>query len=235
MENISLLTYTNSKCSDIQKLYFDSIKLYFPIENHFVLSDNEINESSITLIKYDNNSKYYEQILHSLDKIKTDYVIYSQEDYVLYDYVNVDKINQYIEILNKDDKLMFIRLIISGIDGDEESYNDELMIVKNYHDYYFSTQITIWKKEHLKKMFELSKVESVFDEPKNSPFLKSLNKVGLCTKLLGDKIGSHFNSVIYPYIATAIVKGKWNFSEYESILLDLFKKYNIDYNIKGVR
>ena len=47
MENISLLTYTNSKCSDIQKLYFDSIKLYFPIENHFVLSDNEI------CIKYD--------------------------------------------------------------------------------------------------------------------------------------------------------------------------------------
>ena len=82
MENISLLTYTNSKCSDIQKLYFDSIKLYFPIENHFVLSDNEINESSITLIKYDNNSKYYEQILHSLDKIKTyiEYVLKKERE-----------------------------------------------------------------------------------------------------------------------------------------------------------
>ena len=235
MNNLTILTYTHSSCSDIHKMYFDSFEKYFNNVNHIVLVNSPINDGKITEVIYDELSDYYEQMLLGLSKIKTEYLIYSQEDYILYDFVNNNLIKKYVELLDNNKDIMFIRLINAGLNGSEKDYDDDFVVIDNNNDYYFSTQITIWKKEHLKKMFELSKVESVFDEPKNSPFLKSLNKVGLCTKLLGDKIESHFNSVIYPYIATAIVKGKWNFSEYERILLDLFKKYNIDYNIRGVR
>ena len=44
---------------------------------------------------------------------------------------------------------------------------------------------------------------------------------------------SHWDSKVYPYVATAIVKGKWNYSEYESELSSLHKEYNVDKNIRG--
>lgn len=44
----------------------------------------------------------------------------------------------------------------------------------------------------------------------------------------------HWDSFCFPYIATAIVKGKWNFLEYSKELSILLEKYNINKNIRGV-
>jgi hypothetical protein len=44
---------------------------------------------------------------------------------------------------------------------------------------------------------------------------------------------SHFDSKIYPYIATAIVKGKWNTKEYKLELEELSREYEIDLNDRG--
>jgi hypothetical protein len=44
----------------------------------------------------------------------------------------------------------------------------------------------------------------------------------------------HYDSEVFPYIATAINKGKWNFSEYQEELSLLFKEYNIDKNLRGI-
>lgn len=232
---LTLLTYTHSKASDLHNVYFDRVKKFFKPENHVVLCDIEINYSDIIMSIYDNESKYYEQMINALDKVKTEYVIYSQEDYILFDYVNLDKINKLISVLDNDKKLSFIRLIYSGVDFNTIDYNEDLIYLKSEHQYYFSTQITIWRTQDLKDMFNSSKVETIWDEPKNSIYLKELNKIGLCVKEKGDKVGGHFNSSIYPYIATAIVKGKWNDSEYSDVLNTIYDEYNINKEIRGVR
>jgi len=36
---------------------------------------------------------------------------------------------------------------------------------------------------------------------------------------------SHYDSNIYPYFATAIVKGSWNLKEYNEELTEIFKTY----------
>ena len=38
---------------------------------------------------------------------------------------------------------------------------------------------------------------------------------------------AHYDSAIFPYIATAIVKGKWNNLEYSSELNVLFDEYDV--------
>jgi hypothetical protein len=43
----------------------------------------------------------------------------------------------------------------------------------------------------------------------------------------------HCDSIVFPYIATAINKGKWNTSEYKKELDILFKEYNINPNMRG--
>ena len=232
---LTLLTYTHSKASDLHDAYFDRVKKLFNPENHVVLCDKEINYNDIIMSIYDNESKYYEQMINALNKVKTEYVIYSQEDYILFDYVNLDKINNLISVLDNDKKLSFIRLIYSGVDFNTIDYNEDLIYLKTEHQYYFSTQITIWRTQDLKDMFNSSKVETIWDEPKNSIYLKELNKIGLCVKEKGDKVGGHFNSSIYPYIATAIVKGKWNDSEYSNMLNVIYDEYNINKEIRGVR
>jgi hypothetical protein len=44
----------------------------------------------------------------------------------------------------------------------------------------------------------------------------------------------HWDSSIFPYIATAIVKGKWNIGEYEKELKPILDEWNIDVNVRGV-
>ena len=43
----------------------------------------------------------------------------------------------------------------------------------------------------------------------------------------------HWDSKVYPYIATAVVKGKWNTKEYPNEMSVIADEYNIDYNIRG--
>ena len=43
----------------------------------------------------------------------------------------------------------------------------------------------------------------------------------------------HADSEFYPYIATALFKGKWTISEYEKELKFLLNKYQIDPLIRG--
>lgn len=234
MENIkkvTLLTYTHTNTSDVQLVYFEKIKKYFKKINHVVLNNDKIN--GINVVVYKNTDKYYEQMVTALNKIETDYIIYSQEDYILYDNVDIEAIDKLIKIFDDDEKISFIRLINSGIDFLPVDYNQELFFLDENHQYFFSTQITIWRKKDLIEMFLASKAETIWDEPKNSKFLKEIKKIGLCVKDKGRQIGGHFDSKIYPYIATAIVKGKWNTKEYNSELIEIFKEYNIDEKIRG--
>lgn len=235
MNNLSILTYTNSKASDIHKPYFERINKYFNINRHIVLSDIKIDNYDVKTIIYNNTSDYYIQMINGLKEVKTDYVIYSQEDYILFDVVDLIEINNLIKILDNDDKVSFIRLIYSGIDFQTNKYNNDLIYLKPDHNYFFSTQITIWRTSDLIKMFENSKTLTIWDEPNNSKYLMNLGKIGLCTNYKGKMVGGHYNSIIYPYIATAIVKGKWNYSEYKDELDSIFSEYNIDKEIRGIR
>ena len=44
----------------------------------------------------------------------------------------------------------------------------------------------------------------------------------------------HCDSIVFPYIATAINKGKWNMSEYREELDKLFGEYNINPFERGI-
>ena len=215
-------------------MYLDSYETYFDGVKHVVLVNSPINNNRITEVIYDDNSDYYEQMLLGLSKIDTDYIIYSQEDCILYDLVDKNLITKYIDLLNNDKDIMFLRLINAGLLGTEKDYNDEFVIIDSDNQYYFSCQITIWRKSVLEETLKLSKPKFISEEPKNSPYLKSLNGLGLCTKIVGEKVGGHYNSLIYPYIAVAILRGRWNFTEYEDKLEILINKYNIDKNKRGI-
>lgn len=233
LENITLLTYTNSKCSDIHDSYFDRVKKYFTgLQKQIVVCDSKVD--GFTNHIYSDDDDFYHHILDSLSLVETDYIIYSQEDYILFDYVKPDLIYKYIDLMDNDKSISFIRLIRSGITNDSNKYNDDLFIIDRNENYYYSTQATIWRKDIILKMFQLAKPKSIRDEFSNSKYLLDVSVNGLCSYLNGEKVGGHYNSYSYPYIATAIVQGKWNTLEYKDELDIIFNDYNIDKNIRGV-
>lgn len=243
LKNLTLCTYTHTNCSDLHQVYLDRIKKYFGNINHVVFcNNNTIHENTII---YDNNSSFYEQMIFCLSAVETEYIIYSQEDYILYDYVKISIIKEFINIMEKDKSISFIRLIKSDINIEDESneYNNDLFIINSVNNsYYYSSQATIWRKDIIKKMLKLSKPQSIRDEQQNSAnlviaeaeLLHDHKMKGLCSYMNGKKVGlNHHNSCIYPYIATAIINGKWNYSEYKTELDKIFSEYKIDKNIRG--
>lgn len=227
LDNLSLVTYTHSKCVDLHEAYFGRIKKYFPELQHNYVTSNQQTDYGTCLV-YSDTESHSSQMLNILKVIPTDYLIYSQEDYILFNRVNINELEKAIKVLDTDYTVGFIRLIHSGLGADpSRSYDSTYNYIDKSSTYYYSTQITLWRKTVMQQMFEASKVMSIFDEPYNSPFLKQLNIEGLYEKKRGDRVGGHYNSYTYPYIATAKVKGKWNMQEYAKEI----EKIKLDYNI----
>lgn len=231
MNNLSLITYTHSKAKDLHPAYFGRLEKYFPQMKNLYVSCNEIVPYGTTVV-YDDSVPFANHMMDVIQKTPSKYIIYCQEDYILYDYVNTDKLNEFVAIMDAND-IPFIRLIESGVGTVRETYNNELSYVGTDSPYYYSTQATIWNKNILYKMFELSNMQTIFQEPENTPYLLSLTNRGLFTTQRGTAVGGHYNSLYYPYIATAVVKGKWNVREYANELSSIFSEFDLNPYIRG--
>jgi len=225
---LTLFTYTHSKCKDLHRAYFERINKYSNIQNKLTLCDELI--PNINTKVYSNDEPFYKQIIDGLSEVNTEYVLYSQEDYILFDSVKEEYIEEYIKLMNNDKNIGFIRLIKSGIEIEGDKYNNELSIISENSQYYYSTQATIWRKSTLIDLFNKSKSISIRDEVINSQYLRELNIIGLYSNLKGSKVGGHYNSFTWPYIATAIILGNWNTMEYKNELYDIFDEFKIDKN-----
>lgn len=227
MNNLSLLTYTHTNVKDLHEAYFKRLDKYFPsLKNNFVTCNENINYAECII--YNDSDKHSIQMINALNKIKTDYVIYAQEDYILFDYVKENEIQSLVDTMQSDANIPFIRLIQSGLGNVTEKYNDELAYLDYNDAYYFSTQITIWRKDILIEMYKRADVEKLTDtEVQKVQHLRDISTKGLFTLKKGNQVGGHFNSYYYPYIATAVVKGKWNYNEYQNELGDFFNEFNI--------
>ena len=233
MENLSLLTYTHSKAKDLHKPFYERILKFFPdMKNIYFTSNEEIEYGKC--IVYNDNDNHSKQMVDALTQIPTDYIIYSQEDYILFDYVKVDELINCLNLLESDKSIPFIRLIHSGLGNPSVKYNNDFYHIDPNSSYYFSTQITLWRKSILIDMYNSSNVKMIFDESQNSSHLRAISARGLFSAKKGSRVGNHYNSWIYPYTATAIVKGKWNISEYQKELDELFSEYDINPLERGI-
>lgn len=232
-ERISILTHTHSDCADIWIPYSDKIREYLPY-THNVVTNYAIYDPTINKqILYDDKLPYSLRLKHALENIESKYILLMLEDYIPYAECDIQFIEQTIDKMNSNDSIGFVRLIQSGA-GKLCDFDNDLYIISPDEPYFFSTQATIWRRDLLLKLVSTVEIKSVRNEPETSPHLKQLGLLGLCVKARGKVVGGHFDSVCFPYIATACVAGKWNMSEYP-ILGPLLQSYNIDPNVRGIR
>lgn len=233
-KDIFYVTYTNTSCSDIWDMFYDQQKTHAN-SNIFIISDSEkfLNLSKNKIYKYNNDDPYWKVWVESLKKFDVKNFIYLQEDFILYNNVNEEKILDLINFLNNSE-YSFIRLIKSGNLNSNKVHKNLYEIESNNSDI-FSMQPTIWKTDDYLKIMEGVKEEKWLETPHYRDFMIQNNLKGLYYYDNENKRGmNHYDSSIYPYIATALVKGKWNLSEYQKELFPLIQKYKIDINKRGI-
>jgi hypothetical protein len=243
MVNFCIVVNTVSKCRDLWEMFFGQLAKHYPGNKVYVFTDDGMGISdSYNVILYNPKDNFRTQYLSCLKSVKEDFLLYLNEDYILYDNVKTDVMNEYISTLSNDSTISFIRLT-RGNNFTTLKYanRNDLFYLDNRSENFFSQTTTIWKRAVLEKIHEIGPDLHIAGKRTKLQFEVEANKVcssldikGLIAYNNEPKRGLvHYDSNIFPYIATALVKGKWNFGEYEKELMPILVKYNIDYKKRG--
>ncbi len=233
LNQLTILTHTHTDCKTLWDPYFDSYQEFFNDCEHIVLINKYSDNISNKQIIYSEETKYSNRLIEALNQIKTEYVLISFEDMILYDKVDTEKLSSIIDMMSTNEEYFFTRLIKSGIRS-SSSLKDNLFLM-NSSDFMFSITPTVWRRSMLLSALENLQHLSIWDLETNGDTLLKNNNIKSLYYYDNEKPrGGHHDSTIYPHICSAIVKGKWNMREYSEILSPIIKKYNIDINEKGV-
>lgn len=244
MINTAFIMYSHSSYSDVWPLFFGQVEKYLinffkqNIQKYvFINQFSEQIPSSYKQIIYDDKLTYSERMFECLQHVEENYIFFQHEDMILYDQPDLEKIKQIPQILENSEQ-SFVKLIKGGVAWDISTQFDWLKFIPSNSEYVFSVQPSIWKKEPLLNIYKNFLNCDIWSlEIKSQKWCRDNNITGYYTFTdLEEQRGQlHWDSKIYPYIATAIVKKRWNYSEYKKELDKLFLIYNIDPNLRGTR
>lgn len=225
------VVYTNLNCNDVFTPFYKQNRKHCNLPL-YAISDYDINLNIDGFFKYKNNEPYYKVWVDALTKFNSEYFIYLQEDFFLYDDVKEEIVEEYKKELSNS-KYSFVRLLKSGQLESKKIFNN-LYEIDSSNKYIFSMQSTIWKTKDYIKLMNMVQSKIWYDEHSYRGKMIELNMKGLYHFEDELKIGSnHHNSNVYPYIATAVVKGKWNYKEYGEKLNKILMKNNINPEVRG--
>ena len=227
--NAPIVVYTHTDVSDLWPIFFGELKSNICDVNVYVAVNKKDDRlSQYTQIEYDDSKPYTERWKEILPQIKEDVILFLHEDMILMQSPMIDNLNKYIAYV-ADDKVKSIKLI--SIVGNFQSWEGDVNIINN-KDTKFSIQPTIIKTKTFLDL--LSKVEplNIWEFEDAVPVEDGHYMVSLGNE---KRRGIYHNdSSVFPYIATAINKGKWNYYEYEKELNILFNVYNINPFERGI-
>jgi hypothetical protein len=233
LNELTIVTHTHTDCKQLWGPYFDSYEKFFKHDKHIVLINEYSNELSNKQMIYSEQTRYSNRIIECLSKIDTEYVLIDFEDMFLYDYVKTDELKRIIDSMTINKDFLFTRLIKSGIKSNE-TFGEKLFYINNDVDFLFSITPTIWRTSKLLELLlELPNLTIWELEINGSKLFKNKGIKSLYYYDNDKPRGGHYDSTIYPHICSAILKGKWNLSEYPDIITPIIEKYKININERG--
>lgn len=236
IEDYAIVVNANSNSKDIWEMFFGQFEKFYPNQKIYVFSDIEDSIiSKYTVIKYDPSEMFRSQYLKCIKQVKEDFVLYLNDDYILYDRVDEEKIKDCLKILQENDNISCIRFT-RGPNFTNKKFKDNLYYLTHNQEYFYSQTASLWRRDILEKIHFLGPNKHIGVKGEtHGHFESDANKICKDLDLLGliyfdneQKRGGHYDSKIFPYIASALVKGHWNISEYLDELSQLIKDYKID-------
>lgn len=228
----TIVMYTHTDVMDVWSPFFGQTEKYLKDFKKviFVNEENENIPDDYQVIVYDDSKNYRERLFYCLEAMDDEYIIFHHEDMFLYKEPDLSRLDNYTDYLKNSDK-SFIKLIRGGVQiGFPDKNYPELREIDKTFEYIFAIQPTIWKKSKFIDMIQHSESGNIWEfEVHAQKACRIRNILGWYVDDGGIQRGKyHWDSKVYPYIATAVVKGRWNIREYPNELGNLFQEYNID-------
>lgn len=228
---MNLVLYTHTDMKDMWPMCFGQMKKFIPTEIKVYVvvnkNDGDIPDEYIQLI-YNDSLTYTERWMSVLDKIESEIILFLQEDFILLDSIDWDTIDKYISYVNNE-LLYSIKLIRSDVSIQKNCEFDETLITSSTSK--LCIQPTVIKKNVFYILLHNVGPSSIWDFERNVEYTGHDYMVYLGNEKKRGR--HHYDSVVFPFMSSAISKGKWNMSEYGSELTSLFNEYSIDYNLRG--
>ena len=228
---MKILLYTHSDYSWVWEYWHQQTdKFLGNFKKICLLNSNSSFREDYHVIKYDDKLIYKDRILSCLNNINDEeIVLFCHEDMFLYDKPNYEILTQYIDLI-KNEKCSLIKLIRAFENLQSSDIHENLL--KNSYKQLFSIQPTLLKIKTLKYIYKNVPGKNIWEFEANTSKEYLNDLISLCSFVQNKdkKRGKfHYDSSIYPYICTSVVKGKWNFKEYKKELFEIFynKKFNI--------
>jgi hypothetical protein len=233
------LTYTHSDCDDVWPVYFHQMQKFFDLGMKHIVAVDKSHEglpSYVQSVIYDDALPYTQRLLSCLEQLtEFDYVFFDHEDMFLYGQPDRQELIGYYACLTSG-QLDHIRMIKGGDCKYEQVQGiPTLFRVDLRSKWIFSIQPGFWKRTVLMDVLMANPKANIWElEVKSQKAVKKLKLKAGFSYRQGAKRGiHHYDNDIYPYIATAIVKGKWNLREYQNELGILLMQHSINPSIRG--
>ena len=244
MKNTAIVMYSHSSYSDAWAMFIGQIDKYFgkDIAKYIICDDwSEQIPDDWKCVIYNDQLDYAKRVANCLESVEEEFCIFHHEDMPLYKQPDLEKIEKYNKILDENDDISYIKLVRGGLYEDikeQKAHEKSETLYELMPDHYFifAVQPSMWKTKDLKRVYNTCKIQHIREfELVATEICKYFKVKGLYHFGGENKRGLyHWDSDIYPYIATAIVKGKWNISEYNKELIPLAEEYNVDVYKRGI-
>ena len=221
--SVPIIVYTHTDMKDIWPMFFGQLKKYVGDTKIYVaVNEDDSQLSDYKRIIYDDTKEYTERWKDVLEQIEEETFIFMHEDMILFDKLDFQMLEKYISYIN-DEMLDSVKLILAG-DLFQQWPIDNTLVSNQYSK--FSIQPTVTRKNVFKQKVNGVTPSNIwqFEEAITATDRDFMVKIG------GERKRGlyHYDSLVFPYIATAINKGKWNLIEYQNELNPMFEEYNIN-------
>ena len=238
-DRICWLTYTHSEYRDVFGLYNAQMSRYMPdIIPRFVTSDRLLPEytTQSSFVQYNDSLPYSSRLLEALGKIPSyEFILFDHEDMFLYSEPDLETLCLHYRELASG-AFDYIRLV--------KSTNCKYVPVVGCPYLYsllprskwiFSIQPSFWRRRALMSVLEQGLNLGIWDlESKSQVVVRRAGIQSGFSHRAGQRRGMHhYDNDIYPYVATAIGKGRWNLAEYSEELLPLLSQHGINPEYRG--
>ena len=225
--NMELVCYTHSDYKFVWPYWEGQMEKYLLNLDWTVITDRseDTDFKEYDKFYYEDGLGYKNRLLTTLGQMDPSLVIlFSHEDMFLMGEPDMWKLREF-EKLVEDDKADCIKLIRAEDHLVKSDLHPNLY--ENPPHLKFAIQPTIIKVKTLMNILEQAKGVTIW-ELESSMFVTTAisdKRTFFCYNGEEKRGSSHYDSSIYPYIATAVVKGEWNLAEYKKELKVLFQEY----------
>jgi len=216
---MKIIVYTHKDVDWVWPYWYQQTDKYLPqFEKIMFVNTTPNKKENYDYIEYDDTLTYTKRVASCLEHMNDEEVIiFHHEDMFLYDTPDLNLLNEYKKLIIQD-KVHLIKLLRNG--DNLSPHPNYPSLYYNPSNLFFAIQPTIIKVKTLKEIYSTTPGNTIWEFEANAMKSSLSSKYISCFAYdQGNKRGrNHWDSNIYPYVATAVVKGKWNISEYKTEL-----------------